>query len=82
MTADLLGEFLGCVVAHAPLAVVHGGHLQDHRQVTARGDGDGVQGQLDTQKLTEMLLQTQTVDAGLLTGIPGGIYTLFWKIPI
>ena len=39
---DLIGEFLGGVVAHAALAVVHGGHLQDDGQISARGDGDGV----------------------------------------
>ena len=42
MLVDLGGEFLGGVVAHAALAVVHGGHLQDHGQISARGDGDGV----------------------------------------
>ena len=72
MVADLLGEFLGGVVAGAALAVVHGGHLQDHGKIPARGDGDGVQGELDAQQLIEMLLQAQPVHAGLLAGVPGG----------
>ena len=61
MLVDLGGEFLGGVVAHAALAVVHGGHLQDHGQIPARGDGNGVQGQLDPQQLVEVVLQAQAV---------------------
>ena len=69
MPVDPVGEFLGGVVAQLALAVVHGGHLQDHGQVSSCGDRDGVHGHLDAQDVHILILQAQPVIGGL--GVPG-----------
>ena len=56
MIADLLGEFHGGVVAGAPLAVVHGGDLQDDRQISAGTDGHLQRRNRQTQNFFVILL--------------------------
>ena len=69
MAVNLFGEFLGGIVAHLLLAVIHGGNLQNHGQVPARGNGDGVHGDIDPQNFHILLLQPQAVVD--LQGVPG-----------
>ena len=78
MSVDLLGKFQSSIIAHLLLAVVHGGNLQNHCQVTARGNGDGVHRDLDAQNFHIMVFQTQPV-IGLL-GIPG--YDVYHQIDL
>ena len=61
MAVDLLGKFHSGIVAHLLLAVVHGGDLQNDGQVTAGLDGDGDGGDLQTQDVGGLLVQTQAV---------------------
>ena len=66
MLVALLDELKRRIVAHLALTVVHGGNLQDHGQVTAGGDGDGVGGDLHAQDVHILGLRADAV-----VGLPG-----------
>ena len=59
--AHLLGEFHRGVVAHALLAVIHGGDLKDHGKVPSGGDRDRDGRDLHVEDLGVLRLHAEAV---------------------